>query len=558
MAEKSVAEDLANKHKSISIAEFFEKNRHLLGFDSKIKAMLTCVKEAVDNSLDACEENAAELKKRKKDFELPDILVRVDLIQGEVYKIIVEDNGPGIASEIIPKVFAKLLYGSKFGRLKQGRGQQGIGISAAVMYGQITTGKPARIISKISKDKPAQLVELFIDIKNNDAKVLKNEEYVKFSKNTGTRVEITLEGLYRGSGDKSIFEYLRRTSISNPHAKITFIDPEGKVTIFKRATESLPAETKEIKPHPWGIELGVLTRMIENTKKNSMQSFLTEELSKVSALNAKQILEKAKIDPKRRPDTIKADEAVELIKQLQKADLQRPPTDCLSPVGRGAIEKSLKLVYHPEYIVATTRPPNVYRGYPFQVEAALAYGGDIPEGSAQILRVANKVPLLYESGACAITIASSEMDWKRYGIPKASGSQLPTAPIIIFVHICSVWVPFTSESKAAVANYPIIIKEIKLALQECARQLGVFIKRKIKIKRDAQRINTFIKYSEVLSTALAELTRKEEKEVKKIVDEVLEKRYGDIIKKRQELAKEEAKLPTKKVEAEKEKESDEE
>jgi DNA topoisomerase-6 subunit B len=168
------------------------------------------------------------------------------------------------------------------------------------------------------------------------------------------------------------------------------------------------------------------------------------------------------------------------------------------------------------------------------------------------------VPLLYESGACAITIASSEMDWKRYGIPKASGSQLPTAPIIIFVHICSVWVPFTSESKAAVANYPIIIKEIKLALQECARQLGVFIKRKIKIKRDAQRINTFIKYSEVLSTALAELTRKDEKDVKKIVDEVLEKRYGDVMKKRQELAKEEAKLPAKKVEAEEEKESDEE
>ncbi|MDD3888227.1 MAG: DNA topoisomerase VI subunit B [Patescibacteria group bacterium] len=547
MVQTTVADDLANKHKSISIAEFFEKNRHLLGFDSKIKAMLTCVKEAVDNSLDACEENASELKLKKKEFELPDILVRVDLLQGETYKLIVEDNGPGIQAAIIPRVFAKLLYGSKFGRLKQGRGQQGIGISAAIMYGQLTTGKPARIISRIAKDRPAQLVELLIDIKNNDAKVIKNEEYAKFSKDTGTRVEVTLEGLYRGTGDKSIFEYLRRTSISNPHAKITFIDPEGKMTVFKRATETLPIETKEIKPHPWGLELGVLTRMIEETKKNSIQSFLTEELSKVGALNAKQILEKAKIDPKRRPDTIKTEEAVELIKELQKADLQRPPTDCLSPVGGGAIEKSLKSEYHPEYIVATTRPPNVYRGYPFQIEAALAYGGDIPENGSQVLRVANKVPLLYESGACSITISVSEMDWKRYGIPKNSGSSVPNAPIIIFVHMCSVWVPFTSESKAAIANYPIIIKEIKLALQECARQLGVFIKRKMKIKRDAQRVNTFIKYGEVLAGALAVLARKDEKEMKKMMNDVLEKKYGDVLKKKEEIMKEEAKAPAKKI-----------
>ncbi|MDD2678690.1 MAG: DNA topoisomerase VI subunit B, partial [Candidatus Nanoarchaeia archaeon] len=370
------------------------------------------------------------------------------------------------------------------------------------------------------------------------------------------RVEIILEGLYRGSGDKSIFEYLKRTSISNPHSKITFIDPEGKMTVFKRAAESLPLETKEIKPHPWGLELGVLSRMLEETKKSTIQTFLTEELSKVGAGTAKQLLEKIKINPKRRPDSIKDEEAVELIKALQKADLQRPPTDCLSPVGRGAIEKSLKVEYNPEYIAATTRPPNVYRGYPFQVEAALAYGGNIPEGNAQVLRVANKVPLLYESGACAITISVNEMDWKRYGIPKNSGSHAPNAPIIILVHVCSVWVPFTSESKAAVANYPIIIKEIKLALQECARQLGVFIKRKMKIKREGQRINTFIKYSEVLASSLAMLSRKDEKEIKKLMNDVLEKKYGDVLKKKEEMLKEEAKA-TVKAKAEEE-ESDEE
>ncbi len=525
MANDSIAEDLADKHKSISIAEFFEKNRHLLGFDSKIKAMLTCVKEAVDNSLDACEEYANELKKKNKEYELPDILVRIDQLGEDIYKIIVEDNGPGIVPRIIPKVFAKLLYGSKFHRLKQGRGQQGIGISASLLYGQLTTGKPGRIISKVA-GKPAHIVELMIDIKKNDAQVLRDEEYARFSREHGTRVELTIEGTYRGSGEKSVYEYLRRTSIVNPHARIVFIDPKGNRYVFKRAVHSLPIEAKEIKPHPWGIELGVLIRMLKETKKNTVLSFLTDEFSKMGSTSAKLILEKAKVNPKRRPDSITLEEAKDILHWMQKVDLQRPPTDCLSPVGRGAIEKSIKSEFNPEFIAATTRPPNVYRGYPFQVEAAIAYGGDIPEGSAKLMRIANKVPLLYESGACAITAAVSELDWKRYGINKPSNATMPQAPMIILVHICSVWVPFTSESKAAVANYPIIMKEIKLALQECARQLKVFLHKKMKAKREAQRVNMFVKYGGVMARALAALTGKPEEDVKEIIFNAIEKRYG--------------------------------
>lgn len=527
---KTITEELADKHKSISIAEFFEKNRHLLGFDSKIKAMLTCVKEAVDNSLDACEEYATELKKKKKDFELPDILVRVDQLGEELFKIIIEDNGPGIMPRIIPQVFAKLLYGSKFHRLKQGRGQQGIGISASILYGQLTTGKAARIISKYDANKPAQLVELMIDIKQNDARIIKNEEFAKFSRDHGTRVEIILEGTYRGSGDKSIYEYLLRTSIVNPHAKIVFIDPKGDRVTFKRSVESLPHETKEIKPHPWGIELGVLIRMLKETKKNTAASFLTDEFSKIGAGTAKEILEKSKVNPKRKPDSITLEETNDILKNLQKADLQRPPTDCLSPVGRGALEKSIRSEYNPEFIAATTRPPNVYRGYPFQVETALAFGGDIPEGSAKLMRIANKVPLLYESGACAITIGVNETDWKRYGVQKSSGSSMPQAPLLIIVHICSVWVPFTSESKAAIANYPIIIKEIKLALQECARQLKVFLHKKSNAKREAQRMSTFVKYGSVLAKAISDLTNKDEKVIDDLIKKVVDKKFGAGVK----------------------------
>ncbi|PIU63708.1 DNA topoisomerase VI subunit B [archaeon CG07_land_8_20_14_0_80_38_8] len=526
MNDKTVADDLAKKHKSISIAEFFEKNRHLLGFDSKVKAMLTCVKEAVDNSLDACEENASELKKKKKNFELPNILVRIDNVQNDIYKIIVEDNGPGISPKIIPQVFAKLLYGSKFHRLKQGRGQQGIGISASILYGQLTTGKPARIISRISPNQPARIVELMIDIKNNDASIIRDEEFAKFANETGTRVEIIIEGTYYKTGDKSVYEYLRRTSIVNPHARITFIEPDGNKIIFKRAVESLPRETKEIKPHPWGLELGILIRMLKETKKNTVLSFLTDEFSKMGSTSAKAILEHSKVNPKRKPSSLTVEEATDVLKFMQKAELQRPPTDCLSPVGRGAIEKSLKLEYNPEFIAATTRAPNVYRGYPFQVESAIAYGGDIPEGNANLMRIANKVPLLYESGACAITAGVSEMDWKRYGVNKPSNSSMPQAPLILLVHICSVWVPFTSESKAAIANYPIIIKEIKLSLQECARQLNVFLRKKMKAKKEALRISTFIKYGGVMAKALSDLTNKDSKEIEKTINKLIEKKFG--------------------------------
>ena len=117
------AQEMAKKHRDISVAEFFEKNRHLLGFDNARKALLTCVKEAVDNSLDACEEAGI----------LPEIQVELIDMGNNRFRVIVEDNGPGIIRAQIPKVFAKLLYGSKFHRLKQSRGQQGIGISASVM-----------------------------------------------------------------------------------------------------------------------------------------------------------------------------------------------------------------------------------------------------------------------------------------------------------------------------------------------------------------------------------------------------------------------------------------
>jgi DNA topoisomerase VI subunit B len=249
------AEEMALKQKEIGVAEFFARNRHLLGFDNKKKALMTTIKEAVDNSLDACEEAGI----------LPEINVMLTDMGNDRYKVIIEDNGPGIVKAQLGRIFAKLLYGSKFHKLAQSRGQQGIGISAAVMYGQLTTGKPAKITSKIGPNEPAHYVEIKLDTKHNEPIYLK-EETTDWYVDHGTKIEIELEGSYQ-KGSQSIDEYLKQTAITNPHTTIIYTTPKAEQIIFPRITDVLPPKVKEIKPHPYGIELGTLISMIEGSKE---------------------------------------------------------------------------------------------------------------------------------------------------------------------------------------------------------------------------------------------------------------------------------------------------
>src|SRR5579859_5842285 len=249
---RATAESMATRQRDISVSEFFTKNRHLLGFDNPAKALLTTVKEAVDNSLDACEEAGI----------LPDLLVEIRETSGAKesdgpigvlakartvapppgpasrFRVIVEDNGPGIVKAQIPKIFAKLLYGSKFHRLRQSRGQQGIGISAAGMYGQLTTGKPVKIISRTGQGKPAHYFEVQIDTKKNEPIILEKKQ-IEWEKHRGTQVSIELEGRYQ-KGRASVDEYMELSSIGNPHAQFTYITPEGETKNYNRALSELP------------------------------------------------------------------------------------------------------------------------------------------------------------------------------------------------------------------------------------------------------------------------------------------------------------------------------
>ncbi len=516
----TVADTLAQKQRDISVAEFFERNRHLLGFDNKRKALLTVVKEAVDNSLDACEEARI----------LPEITVEIIDMGEERFKVIVEDNGPGIVKKQIPNIFAKLLYGSKFHTMKQQRGQQGIGISAAVLYAQLTTGRPARITSKTGKNEEAHYYELRIDTQKNTPDIIKDDT-ITWNKEQGTKVEMDIEATYQ-KGDQSVDSYLKQTAITNPHATITYTTPKAEQFMYPRATDVLPREAQEIKPHPYGVEHGILQKMLRNTTTRTAQQFFTAEFSRVSPIVAKEILEKAAIAPNAKPQELTHVDVERVMKSIRDTKIMAPPSDCIVPIGEELLEKGLRKEVNAEFYTSLTRTPDVYRGIPFVVECALAYGGEQEkEAPARLLRYANRVPLLYQQGSCASFKSTvSLVNWKQYGLQQSKGS-LPQAPLTIVVHLVSVWPPFTSEAKEAIAHYPEILKEMKLAIQEVARRLSIYIRRKQRVGAEGAKRSYIETYLPHVANALKNLlgmSKKEEDLITTELETILEKKRGTL------------------------------
>jgi DNA topoisomerase-6 subunit B len=588
---RATAESMASKQRDISVSEFFAKNRHLLGFDNPRKALLTTVKEAVDNSLDACEEAGI----------LPDITVVIEDLQPDRgrevkqsrYRISVVDNGPGIVRKQVENVFGRLLFGSKFHRLKMSRGQQGIGISAAGMYGLITTGKPMLIQTRPKATQQAHHIELAMNTKTNRAEVTVDEETDDFPLQrlrnltpgtrelagreeflshkdypTGTSVSIELEGRYQ-KGRGSVDEFLELTAIANPHAKITLVPPTREsaaeddvllmaakkgaspaapagdaaaattsepvqttetagVIVFPRGVQELPPETKEIQPHPKGIELGILIQMLKDyevsDKGGTLYNFLQEKFCRVSGPTASEFCDAistkaSKVTSRTKVSDLEPPQAEALYKVFQEAKLAPPPTDCLAPIGVRQLLAGLLKGVRAEFYAASSREAEVYRGRPFQIEAAIAFGGELPgDESARVIRFANRVPLLFQQSACSSFKSVTETNWRNYDLQQPRES-LPVGPLVIMIHMASVWVPFTSESKEAIADYDEIRKEMKLALMECGRKLGTYLKKRAKMKREGERRDVFQKYIGEIAKACNAITGAD---AKKLYDALLE------------------------------------
>jgi DNA topoisomerase-6 subunit B len=569
---RASAEQMAAKQREISISEFFTKNRHLLGFDNPSKALLTTIKEAVDNSLDACEEAGIvpEITIEVRDLALDDEGAG-DLTKGEgKFVVVVEDNGPGIVKAQVPKIFGKLLYGSKFHRLKQSRGQQGIGISAAAMYGQLTTGQPIRVTSRTGKGKPAHYFEIQIDTRKNNPVVTKDDQLDDWHQEHGTRVELEIVANWQ-AGQRFVNRYAEHTALSNPHCTLRYVRPRQEPLVFPRATDELPKEAVEIKPHPHGVELGALMLMAGDSKSHDLKGFLQAAFSRVSPTVADEIVKRAGLKGRVRPRDLAEDRelAVKLHKAIGETKIMNPPTNCLSPIGDELMKRGLvsflnviesegpesngdaqldldaaskkkatrkekaakaaapevpdappeegveKIKGHNYFIATVTRPPKVYRGNPFQVEVGLAYGGSWPaDKPVELFRFANRVPLLFQKGACGMTEAVVKTDWRNYLLSQPKGS-LPVGPMALLVHIASVWVPFTSEAKEAVAHYPEITREIQLAAQECGRKLAAHIRKKQHADYQAQRRSIFELYIQEVARSIGNITGKSPDPIKR-------------------------------------------
>jgi len=523
---RATAETMAARQREISVSEFFTKNRHLLGFDNPAKALLTTVKEAVDNALDACEEAGILPALR---VEIVELQAAGPVKEGQEakssrFRVAIEDNGPGIVRAQIPKIFAKLLYGSKFHRLKQSRGQQGIGISAAGLYGQLTTGKPIVIYSKTGKKKPAHKISLRIDTRRNAPDILSDDELDQngtsaenvywASIDHGTRVEIELTGTYR-AGRTGVDAYLEQTVVANPHLELWYQPPRGEPINYPRVADELPREAQEIKPHPHGVELGMLLKMMQDAEGKTVQRALQDDFSKVSAAVAAQVCEAAGVSLRTKAPDLTGEQVEKLHHALSEVKIPAPSASCVVPIGEPLIVEGLKRRFKAEFYTSATRPPAVYRGNPFVVEVGLAFGGDLPlEEPAEVLRFANRVPLQYQPRACAITEGVYDTNWKNYELQQPRGS-LPIGPLAILVHLASVWVPFTSEAKEAVAHYPELLEEIKLGLKEVGRRLGTHLRARQRERADAERRSLFERYIPEVSGALAAILGDEKAKVEK-------------------------------------------
>lgn len=487
-----IAQKLASNQKQVAISEFFEKNKHFLGFDSLARSLITAVKEAVDNALDACEEARI----------LPSIRVEITKIdpKKDIIQLIVEDNGPGIPQKSIEKVFGQLLFGSRFHAIRQSRGQQGIGITGVVMYCQLTTGRTTHVRSKIATEPTAAVVDIGLDTRKNKAtkanagrEIWYNED--GSSKEHGTEVTAQMKAKYQ-KGRQSVWQYLRMTSIVNPHAEIIFVDPEGEKHHWTRVTERLPTKVESIKPHPHGIELGQLQRMVSESNDLNLNHFLLNNFSGVTNRARKELCQAAELEGTRKMRAIKGDDIRNLLEAFQgerlvngqPAKLLKPPTNCLSPIEEILIKKGLSKTIDSRFVTTLTRVPCVTQGNPFQVEVGLIFGGSMAgDKPVEILRFANRVPLMYQQGGCLLTKAIESVDWRQYGLDQAGGKGVPKGPAAILVHLASTNVQFTSEAKEALADNGEVMEEARKAMLEMGRGLRKHLEKKKKMAKTKEK-----------------------------------------------------------------------
>lgn len=490
-----------------STAEYFAKNLQQVGFSSPLKAVLTTLKEAVDNSLDACEQAGI----------LPDLEVEVVKVgtgstkNTDQVKIVVEDNGPGIDADDLAKVFGEYLASSKFGRGQCSRGQQGIGISAATTWAQMTNARGVLVISKTKNMRKAVRAQVDVDIKSNTG-IVRNKETIDWDKPHGCRVEFIMDGRIQLNGDNGLLTYVEGTVLVNPHLTIKFKLHDGDWQTIARVSNEVPEIPAATLPHPHTFKLGEFITHSTLYGKISLSKFLKTGFSRVSDQNIAEMTKKGM--PKslvEKPITsLSDDEFKKVFSAVQDTELMAPSTKSVLTVGEDSLSKSIQRLGEVDFFSVVTRKPTICDFKPIVVEVALARfigrtaaNADEP---VQLLRFANRVPLQFDKAGCAITKAIESVNWKTYGLGQPKSS-LPLGPYVFAVSIVSPFIKFKNASKETIDASDELVEEIRRALMQAGQKLSRHIKKEAK-EVDLERKLAYIEqYGPILVEKLTVITK---------------------------------------------------
>jgi len=507
-----------------STAEYFAKNLQQVGFSSPLKAVLTTLKESVDNSLDACESSSI----------LPDLLIEVTKVGAgstkntDLIKIIVEDNGPGIDSDDLAKVYGEYLASSKFGRGQCSRGQQGIGISAATTWAQMTNARGVQVISKTKNQRKAISAQVDVDIKSNTG-VIKNKESIEWDRPHGTRVEFVLDGRIQLNGDGGLVTYIEGTVLVNPHMTITYKLQDNDFITIARVSNETPELPEATLPHPHTFKLGEFITHATLFGKVPLSKFLKTGFSRISDQSMKDFVKSGL--PKglvEKPITSLSEEDFKKAFQaVQATELMAPSTKSVLTVGEEALSKSIQRLGEIDFFAVVTRKPCICDFKPVVVEVALARfktrqtDADSP---VQLLRFANRVPLQFDKSGCAITWAIESVNWKAYGLSQPKDS-LPIGPYIFAVSIVSPFIKFKNASKETIDASEELVAEIRLALIQAGQKLSRHIKKEYKEADLERKLAHIEQFGPILVDGLARIVGANDARKKK-AEEGLKKLLG--------------------------------
>lgn len=460
-----------------STAEYFSKNLQQVGFSSHMKAVLTTLKEAVDNSLDACEENRI----------LPEIEVTVQKIgpgtlkSSDQIRIHVLDNGPGIAIEDVPKVFGEYLASSKFGRGRCSRGQQGIGISAATTWAQLTCGKGARIITKTKDMKKAFSCIVEVDIKNNKG-LLKEKEQIVWDRPHGTCVEFIIDGRVQLNGEGGLLTYLNGTALLNPHLTLKYQMPDFDPVVVSRVSTDIPEIPEAVEPHPHTMKLGEFIAHSHLFGRVKVNVWLKKGFSRVHEGVLKDLVKVGGLPAKtldKLVDSLTEVDFKELFAAIQNVQLMAPSTKSVLYIGEESFAKSIKRIGTVDFFSVVTRKPTICDFKPVEVEVAVARLEDRNienDAPVQVLRFANRVPLQFDKSSCAIVHAIESVNWRSYGLGQPKGG-VPVGPYIIAVSVVSPFIKFKNASKETIDASDELVEEIRKALIQSGQRLSKHIRK---------------------------------------------------------------------------------